>query len=310
MRRAVLGVCGGVLAAAVLAAAPVGAILPAAIMGKEILQNFIFGEVKGHLIGSLSDMGCKGSRLAGLIASATAGAGPGGGMMPPGMAGGMGLPNGMGVPNGMTMPNGMGMPGGSNMPGGMGMPGGAAMGGAMGGSGSAAGHGIPTASPEQMSQMMATGMPDPAMMAGMSGMSPEQAAQMQQAMAGIQEAMQHPLSRSETVAVFDQLHDMGVLPDDVRDQVRECIALAPPGAGQSIGTTGALFKTMVLPQLQDMKKQMDALTPEEQAQLEDGMVGALKEASPKDRDAFLKGFGEGFYPASVVQAVRSRMGVR
>ena len=67
---------GGMLALSCLGRpAPALAQVPAtmiASMGKQILQNVIFGSVKNELLGSLAGMGCKGSALAGLIATAQA----------------------------------------------------------------------------------------------------------------------------------------------------------------------------------------------------------------------------------------------
>src|SRR5262252_6278778 len=45
-------------------------------MAKQILQNVAFGSVKNELIGSLAGMGCKGSTIASLAASASAASRP------------------------------------------------------------------------------------------------------------------------------------------------------------------------------------------------------------------------------------------
>lgn len=42
-------------------------------LGKQIVQNAVFGSVKNELIGSLAGMGCKGAAVAGLAAAASAG---------------------------------------------------------------------------------------------------------------------------------------------------------------------------------------------------------------------------------------------
>jgi hypothetical protein len=44
-----------------------------ASLGKQILQNFVFGSLKGELFASLADMGCKGATVAGLAAAASTG---------------------------------------------------------------------------------------------------------------------------------------------------------------------------------------------------------------------------------------------
>jgi hypothetical protein len=45
----------------------------AASLGKQILQNLVFGSLKSELIGGLAGMGCKGAAIAGLAAAADAG---------------------------------------------------------------------------------------------------------------------------------------------------------------------------------------------------------------------------------------------
>lgn len=264
-----------------------GAILPL-MFGKDILQNIIFGEVRDQMIGSLSSMGCKGTHLAGLIASANAAKTslPGGGMP-------MNMPDGINMPGaGMAMQNGMNSPTKS-----------ASMRAARGG------IGIPSMTPEQAQAMMANGMPDPAMISQLTGrpMSPEEAAQMQNAMAGMQEAMSHPLSRTESIEVFDQLADMGLMTNEMRGEVHDCIMLAPSGSESALGSSAAMIKTMVLPKLHETKQRLDSLSPEEQNQLADSMVDALQHASAKDRNQFLNGFGTGFFPAPVVEKVRSKI---
>jgi len=304
MRRTIYtAFCGFLTASIALFPLTSDAIFPVAMFGKEILQNIIFGEVKNQMIGSLANMGCKGARLAGVIASADAAKSSlAGGGMPGGVPGGGmgGLPGG-----GVNMPGGMNMPGqGMSTPNGTGTPMGhvslrAARGGA----------GIPNMTPEQAQAMMANGMPDPSMMLQMMGqpVSPEQAAEMQKAMSSMQEAMSHPLSRAETIEVFDEMASLGVMTNEMRSEARDCILLAPPGSEASLGTTGAVIKTTVLPALRDAKQQMSNLTPEEQSQLTDGIVESLQHASAQDRKLFLEGFGAGFFPAPVVESVRVKM---
>ena len=287
------------------------AVLPVAMMGTEILKNIILGEAKDQMFGSLSNMGCKGSRLAGILATVDTSKSFNAGMIPPGMS--MGMPSGL--PS--EMPGGMGgnaSNGGMGMPG-MAMPNGAASMPGKGAGGSTFGHsGMPTMTPEQAQAMMANGMPDMSMISQMSGMSPDmspdQMQQMQQAMAGIQQAMSHPLSRKESLAVFDEMGNLGLMTKDQLSEVHDCIELAPTGSDASIGMAGAMFKNMLLPMLKDAKLKLSNLTPEEQTQLTDGMVDALNHASAKDRQAFLDGYGAGFYPAQVVERVRAKLGTK
>ena len=148
------------------------------------------------------------------------------------------------------------------------------------------------------------------MMAGRmgAGMSPEAMAQMQAQMPALQQMLsQPPLSRSETMAVFDELAELGVMTPSMQSELRDCMTLAPPGAGDGLGRSGAMMKNMVLPQLREARTQMANLDPAEREQLANGIVDGLKEASPEDRRAFLDGFGAGFFPRDVVDAVRAKM---
>jgi len=238
-----------------------------ASLGKQVLQNLIFGSLKSELIGGLANMGCKGAAIAGLAAAADAGGAAGaarsvaGGMRPPSSAG-------------------------------MRSAGPATMGG-MGGMGAM----DPAMMQKAMEMMQQNG----------SRMTPEQQALMQQAMTQMQGEMSQPLSRDETKAVFDELAEMGLITDAMRSEAKDCITYAAPGAGDQIGTAGAMMKNMVLPAARDAKDRMAAASPEEQKQLADGMVDALNSASPADRKAFLDGMGQGFFPPDVVSQVRARV---
>ena len=114
-------------------------------------------------------------------------------------------------------------------------------------------------------------------------------------------AMAHPLTRAQTLEVFDQLKGLGVLTEAMHGEARDCILLAPDGSDQTLGQTGAVFKELVLPQLQETKAKMANLGPEEQEQLAQGIAQALRDAAPSDRDAFREGLGAGFFPQSVVE---------
>lgn len=319
------------LAALALAALPAAgvAVVPLLIgLGKQIVQDMVLNAVRHELIGSLAGMGCKGARLAGLIATASAihgagglgggfagmarggMAGAGGVPMPPGMpAGAPGMPAGM--PSGApAMPTGMpsgapGMPtGAAGMPAGAagmpaGMPAGAAgMPGAM--------RGVPAGGPvvamqgggPDMSQMMAV-------MQARSGMTPEQMARTQETMAKMQRAMEHPLTRPETLEVFAELKGLGLLTDAMHDEARDCVLLAPMGSDRALGQTGAVVKELILPQLRETKARLASLGPDEQEELARGIAEALREASPADRKVFDEGLGLGFFPKAVVERART-----
>jgi hypothetical protein len=247
-----------------------------ASLGKQILQNVVFGSLKKELFGSLADMGCKGATVAGLAAAASTGR--------------------AGATRALTSQAGGSSRGPTAMR-----------------AGTGGGAGMPPTVPPSMAGM---GAMDPAMMqkamemmqqqSGARGrqMTPEQQAMMQNAMAQMQGAMAQPLSRTETAAVFDDLADLGLINDKMRGEAKDCIALAPPGSGDQLGTTGAMLKNTVIPAAQDAKARMAAASPEEQKELADGMVDALKSASPEDRRAFYDGLGLGFFPPAVVDQVR------
>jgi hypothetical protein len=246
-----------------------------ASLGKQILQNVVFGSLKSQLFGSLADMGCKGATVAGLAAAASTGRAGAARALTGGATGSSRGPTAMRAGTG----------------GGAGMP--------------------PTVPPS----MAGMGAMDPAMMQKAMEMmqqqgrtmSPEQQAAMQKAMAQMQGAMAQPLSRTETAAVFDELADIGLVNDKMRTEAKECIALAPPGSGDQLGATGALIKNTVIPAARDAKERMAAASPEEQKQLADGMVEALDSASPADRKAFFDGLGLGFFPPAVVEQVKARV---
>lgn len=185
--------------------------------------------------------------------------------------------------------------------------------------GARGGVGILNAPPE----MPPAGAMDPAMMTqamamaqqqmggnagGFPVMNQEQTAQMQQMMAAMQDAMAHPLSRGETLAVFDELGELGLLTPAMKSEARDCIMLAPPGDDAQMGAAGAMMKSTLLPKLRETRQRLANLTPEEQDQLTQGMVDALQKASPADRKAFFDGMGLGFFPAPVVEKVKAALG--
>jgi hypothetical protein len=281
MRRIARSIVSGSLAALLLQPPPAQPVVPlVAMLGKEMLKNIIMGEVKGQLFGALSGMGCKGAALAGVLASASSMRTPGGGMPR--------MPAGMPMPGGAQMPEGVNMPGGVNMP--------RMMSG-----------GMPSA--DMMAQMMAMAQaqmgPNAAHMA--NSLSPEQMANMQAMFGQMQQATAHPLTREETIAVFGELADLGIMTPAMYSEARDCIMLAPPGAGDAVGMIGAMMKTMVLPPLRDAKAKLANLTPEEQDELANAMVEQLRSASPQDRKVFLEGFGQGFFPQPVVDKVKQQL---
>jgi hypothetical protein len=195
------------------------------------------------------------------------------------------------------------------------MPGGAlAAGGgmAMGGGkilGQATGVGpghmdLPTMTPEaagDLSQVLAAVQAQYG--GGSATMTPDQMAQAQETLSRMQRAMDHPLTRPETLEVFDELKSLGVLTDSMHSEARDCILLAPAGSDRALGQTGAMIKAMVIPQLRDTRAKLADLGPEEQDQLAQGIADALRQAEPADRKAFQEGLGLGFFPKAVVDKV-------
>jgi hypothetical protein len=249
-----------------------------ASLGKQILQNLIFGSVKSELIGGLANMGCKGAAIAGLAAAANAGGSAGAARA---LTGGARPPSPTGAAMRSAGPGGM--PVGMGGMGGMGAMDPAMMQKAM-----------------EMAQQQAGARGRPAM-------TPEQQAMMQSALAQMQGAMSQPLSREETNAVFDEMAEVGLLSDSMRNEAKDCVTYAAPGAGDQIGVAGAMLKNTVLPAAGQAKERMAAATPEEQSQLADAMVEALNSASAADRKAFFDGLGLGFFPPQVVEQVRARV---
>jgi hypothetical protein len=311
----------------VLAAFGAGAVVPLLIagLGKKIVHDMITHAIKGQLIASLSSMGCKGARLAGVLATLDLHPGRPGGLpmgMPPGLGGGAAMPPGLpgGAMAGMAGSGGRAGAVGGELAGAADKAG-AALGGAQTGlrmNGTDTHGAALTVSPEQMARMQGGQMDMGQMMAlaqsrmggrapGRAQMTPEQMAAAQEAMAQMQEAMSHPLTREQTLGVFDELKDLGVLSEDMHREARDCIVLSSPEASQGLGQTGAIMKSVVLPKLRTAKEQMAALPADQQQQLAEEVVDALQNARPGDRKTFLDGLGLGFFPAGVSESVRARL---
>jgi hypothetical protein len=252
------------------ATVPVQGALPLiAGLGKQLIQNLLIDGVKSQLMGSLSGMGCKGAALASVLPSDKEGLASmiGGALVP-------GMPPGMAIAPGMSM---------------SGLGDGKAMGG-------------------DMSSMMAMMQQQLGARSGnVPTMTPEQMTQMNASMAAMQQAMSQPLSRAETLAVFDELGELGVMTPTMQSELRDCVMLAPPSASASLGMTGAMMKNMMLPQLRSAREQMANLQPEEREQFANEIAQAMKDLSPEDRKAFQDGFGAGFFPPDVVTAVKAKL---
>jgi hypothetical protein len=298
------------------------AVLPLLIaLGHHIVRDMVMSQVKGQLIASLAGMGCKGARIASLVASASAvERGTGRLPVPAGIPGGAARwPGGerAGAPMGEL--GGLGGPGGSKGIGGFlgrlsGRGTSPAAGVVAGGvrQGEAGPVGLPgmevgeDGRPSMAEAMAAMRRQHPGAGSG-ADLSPEQMEQAQGVLAEMQEVAAHPLSRAETIEVFDDLARLGVLSDPMHAEAVECILLAPLGSDQALGSTGSVMRALVLPRLRETREKLSNLTPDEQDQLAGGVEQALREASPVDRKAFLDGLGTGFFPPEVVEKVRERL---
>jgi hypothetical protein len=165
------------------------------------------------------------------------------------------------------------------------------------------GMNLPTMTPEEASDMSQVFAKVQAQYGGGATMTPDQMAQAREALSSMQRAMEHPLTRPETLEVFDELKSLGVLTDAMHSEARDCILLAPAGSDRQLGQTGAIFKQVLLPQIRDTKAKLANLTPEQQDELAQGIADALRQAEPADRKAFQEGLGLGFFPKAVVDKV-------
>ena len=253
--------------------APSDAIAPALLfMIKQIAQQAATSMVKDALLSSLSGMGCKGIALSNAI---TAFSLRGGGAAA--MLGGM--PK---MPAGMAMPNMPGLPGAAGMPFG-GMPQGMAM-------------------PPDLVAKMGRLVPDAGQMPPGMALGPEQMAML----ARVQQAMNEPLSPSETLATIDELFELGFLPKAIQGELKECMLLVPasvPALGMGMG----MMKPMI-PQLRQAREQLHALSPAEQDEVAATLAEQLKALPPDQRAALLEYLDSGFFPPRVAQSARASAG--
>jgi len=137
-------------------------------------------------------------------------------------------------------------------------------------------------------------------------MTPEQMAMMQKTMGQMQGAASQPLSREETKAVFDEMAAMGLLTDTLRDEAKDCITYAPPGAGDSLGGAGRCSRT----RYSRRRGRRRSAWPRRHRRSRSSSPTAWSTRSirlpPPTARRFLDGFGSGFFPAPVVEQVRAR----
>jgi hypothetical protein len=302
-----------------LAPVPSAAIAPVLlVLIKQIVKDAAQSMLKDMVLSTLNGMGCKGIAIANALQALDLRKGAGGGMA--GLIGGAGklpggavpgLPAGMGVPGmpaGMTvpgMPPGMAIPG---MPPGMavpGMPPGLAMPGLPGGASipglpalPGGGRGLGALDGGElmarMRSMMAAGQIP-------SDIDPEQITRLMQ-------AMSQPLTPPETLAVMDEMTEIGFLPKAMHAELKECMVLLP-AAAPALGMGMGMMKTM-LPQLRQARDQLHALSPAEQDELVAALAPEMKTLAADERKAFLDFLDGGFFPQRVAEGLRAQLGGR
>lgn len=162
-------------------------------------------------------------------------------------------------------------------------------------------QGMPTLGtlPPEMAEAMARMMP-PGTKLG--GVGTEQSAMIAQLMG----SLGAPLSLPETLAVIDEMGEIGMLPKAASAELKECMLLLP----QSASTMGMAFGVLkpMLPVLRDARTQMHALSPTEQDELADSLAEELDQVPAAERKAMLAELGGGLFPPRVVANLNKRYG--
>ncbi|MCE9658597.1 MAG: hypothetical protein K8R60_08560 [Burkholderiales bacterium] len=270
------------------------------LLVKQIVKDAAQSMLKDMLLSSLNGMGCKGMAIANALQALDLRKGAGGGGMM-GMFGGAmpklpsggampGLPAGMAMPQ---MPGGMTMP---QMPAGMSIPGMPAMPGGMAGM---TGMGLGAPGSEEMMARMRAMMPGGGQMPAGTGIDPEQ-------MSRIMQAMSQPLSPPETLAVIDEMTEIGFLPKAMQAELKECMVLIPTAA-PALGMGMGMLKPM-LPQLRQAREQLHALSPAEQDELVAALAPEMKALPADERKNLLEFLDSGFFPKRVAEGLRRQLG--
>ena len=287
-----------VLAAALaLAPAPSEAIAPVLLLlVKQIGRNVAESMIKDAILGGLEGMGCKGIALANALRALDLRRGGGGAVgligasrLPagalgfPAMSGMSSLPKmpampGAGAVSGMPSLQGM-----AGMPGLPGMPPPAGLGALSAGLPGGLGGAVPT----DIAAKMATLMPGVGQMPAGTGVSPEQMAMLQQAMA-------EPLSPQETIATIDELAELGFLPRPVQSELKECMVVLPTSIA-ALGMGMGMLKP-VLPMLRQARAELHALAPDEQDEVAVALADEIAPLPADQRAEFVDALGSGFFP--------------
>ena len=290
-RPAMRAVASAVAISLALAAPPSEAIAPALlVLVKQLAQDAAKSILKDMLLSSLRDLGCKGIALANAIEALDLRKGAaGGGAALLGMGGGA-MPR---LPAGMAMP---GMPGMAGLPG---LPGGAGgIAGAAGALGMASAGMSMAGLPADMTARLRELAPGAGQMPpGLLG--PEASA----SMAAMLLPMNRPLSPTETVATIDEMAELGFLPKPVQSELKECMVVLPTSI-PALGMGMAMMRPIV-PQLREARAQLHALSPGEQDEVADVLVGEMRALPADERKAVLDMLDQGFFPPRVVAAVKA-----
>jgi hypothetical protein len=268
--------CGALSLAATLALAPApsDALPPLVAM---FVKEMVKQTLKDMLLSGLSEQGCKGIALANAISALDIGKG--------GLKGGM--PGGLGampqMPAGMTMPN---MPNMPKMPAGAG-----AVAGAPGAAGAIGSAGALGGLMPQMAAQMPPGM----------ALTPEQMTMI----ASMQTAMSQPLSPVESLAVMDEMAELGMLPKSIHAEIKECMVVLPQTAA-AVGMGMAMLKP-VIPQMRQGRDMLRNASPQEQDEMIVMLAEQLQTSSPAERKSFVEMLDGGFFPPRVSEGVKTRL---
>lgn len=286
---------GAVALALVLALAPrpSEAIAPVLlVLVKQLVQDAAKTMLKDMLLSSLRDMGCKGIALANAIEALDLRKGLGGGAGLIGMTGIGALP---GLPAGMAMPGLPGMP--SGMPSLPGLPAGIGAGGS-GALTLSGGLPMGAGGPADLAAKMRSLMPGAGQLPA-DLLGPEQGALMAEMLQG----MGRPLGPAETVATIDEMAELGFLPKAIQSELKECMVVLPSSIA-ALGMGMAMMKP-ILPQLRQARAELHALSPSEQDEVAQVLIGEMRELPAEEKAALLGALDNGFFPPRVVAAAKA-----
>ena len=119
------------------------------------------------------------------------------------------------------------------------------------------------------------------------------------------QAMSQPLSPPETLAVIDEMAEIGFLPKAMQSELKECMVLLPTAA-PALGMGMGMLKPM-LPQLRQAREQLHALPPAEQDELVAALAPEMKALAADERKAFLEFLDGGFFPKRIAEGLRAQL---